>query len=428
MDFLTPGQRLKKIRKELQMTQNDFIDDTMTRSYFGMIEVGKRNLNLSSAKLILGKLKARAKELNVEFNIDEAYLLMSKEEEARIYCINKMKNNPTEEDVLYIIDIASKYSLKDVEAEADKLLGDISYKQYKFLDAFIKYNNSLEICKEIGKIDIQCYLNNRLGMCKYNELDYIESLLYFNRAQQCSVTYKNEGVEINSIFNMALAYKKINKIDEAMKHIDLYLTKIDKRDDYVKKYSQANILKVNCLRELGRVDDAIVVLNDLLAKFEGLEKSIEANIYNNLGIFYLEKDDFDNSLKAFDISESIRLEHDKSRLSHTIIEKSNLYIQKELYTEAIILIKMGCDLAEAYNDYYYLLEAYYLLVDIYEKSHKYKDAEEIYFKIIKLVKEKYNESELLKVYLKLTELYINQKDVEKAAIYIKLSQNISGKC
>lgn len=426
MEFLTPGQRLKKIRKELNMTQNDFTDDTMTRSYFGMIEVGKRNLNKNTAKLIMEKLRSKAKELNIEMNIDENDLIMSREEEAGIYCKSKMENNPTEEDVNSVIEIGSKYGLKEEEANAYKVLGDIKYESYHFLDAFIAYNNSLEIYKEIKNIDKQCYLNNRLGMCKLRELDYVEALLYFNRANHYAIEFKDKVVEINSIFNIALTYKKMGKIEEALKYIDIYIYIISDFSDYSERCAQVNILKANCLNEKGYIEESILVLTETLNNFTNLKEEIKGTIYNNLGCKYLEKGDFDNSLKAFNKSEIIRIDNDKAKLSHTIIEKASLYIKKELYTEATLLLKIGCDLAKTYNDSYYLVEGYYLLIDVYEKLNRYNEIEEVYYEIIENVKDKYNSPELLKVYLKLAELYIKEEKIEEANKFIKLSQKITG--
>jgi len=92
-------------------------------------------------------------------------------------------------------------------------------------------------------------------------------------------------------------------------------------------------------------------------------------------LLYLQKDEFDESLKAFSKSETIRMENDESNLSHTIIDKSRVYIKKELYTEAIILTKLGIDLATRYNDNNYLLKGYYQLIEIYEKLDKNEDIE-----------------------------------------------------
>ncbi|WP_291576284.1 transcriptional regulator [Clostridium sp. UBA4548] len=426
MEFLTPGQRLKKIRKELNMTQNDFTDDTMTRSYFGMIEVGKRNLNKNTAKLIMEKLRSKAKELNIEMNIDENDLLMSREEEAVIYCKSKMENNPTEEDVNSVIEIGSKYGLKEEEANAYKVLGDIKYESYQFLDAFIAYSNSLEIYKEIKNIDKQCYLNNRLGMCKLRELDYVEALLYFNRANHYAVEFKDKVVEINSIFNIALTYKKMGKIEEALKYIDIYISKISDFSDYSERCPQVNILKANCLNEKGYIEESILVLTETLNNFTNLKEEIKGTIYNNLGSFYLDLGDYDSSLIAFNKSESIRVEHDEALLSHTIINKAELYIEKELYTEATLLLKMGCDIAKKYNENYYLIEGYYLLIDVYKKLCKLEEAEELYHKIIEIADTKYNSSQLLKAYLKLIELYINQNKLKEAGDIIKVSQKIGG--
>ncbi|EQB87637.1 tetratricopeptide (TPR) repeat protein [Clostridium punense] len=426
MEFLTPGEKLRKIRKELNMTQSDFADESMTRSYVGMIEVGKRNLNPSIARIILEKLNARAKELNVEISIDEDYLTMSREEEAERYCKNIMDNNPTEEQVNSVIEISLKYGLKETGASAYRVMGDMKYEEYHYLDAFLAYNNSLDICKTIGKLDIQCYLINRLGMCKYDELDYVEALLYFTRAQQYAVELNNYDIEVKAIFNIALTYKKMKKLEEAKKYVEIYINKINGSNDYEEMYAKGNILKSNCIKAQGNIEEAIVILKETVSNFKGITKYTEGMIYNNLGGLYLDKGDYDNSLSAFNKSESIRIEYDESSLAHTIIHKAELYIEKELYTEAILLLKMGCDIAQKYNDNFYLILGYKLLIEIYQKLNKIDKAEELYYKIIDLADEKYNSLELLNAYLKLVELYIKQNKLEEAANIIKLSQKISG--
>lgn len=426
MEFLTPGEKLRKIRKELNMTQSDFADESMTRSYVGMIEVGKRNLNPSIARIILEKLNARAKELNVEINIDEKYLTMSREEEAENYCKSVMKNNPTEEQVNSVIEISLKYGLKEMSADAYKVLGDMKYEKYCYVDAFLSYNNSLDICKTIGKVDIQCYLINRLGMCKHYELDHVEALLYFTRAQHYAVELNDYNIEVKAIFNIALTYKKMKKLEEAKEYVDLYISKIHGSNDYEEMYAQGNILKSNCIKAQGNIKEAILLLKETLSNLKSITKYTEAMIYNNLGGLYLDKGDYDNSLSAFNKSESIRIEYDEALLSHTIINKAELYIEKELYTEAILLLKMGCNIAEKYNEDYYLIEGYYLLISVYEKLNKFEEAEELYYKIIEVGDEKYNSSQLLKAYLKLAELYIKQNKLKEATNIIKMSQKLSG--
>ncbi|MBP2021865.1 tetratricopeptide (TPR) repeat protein [Clostridium punense] len=422
MEFLPPGKRIKKIRKQLKMKQDDFQDENMTRGYFGMIEVGTRKLNKKTARFIAQKLNKKAEELGVELNIDENYLLMSEEDEARNYCEEKLENNPSEGEIREVISIGEKYSLKKSKAEAYKALGDIRYKELKFGEAFISYSEAADVCKEINESFLQGYVNNRLGMCKYNELDYEEALLYYNRARLTAAASKDIEVETNATFNMALCYSRLEMSDEAMESIDLYLSKIQGREDYNEKYIIANILKANCLESKGMLQEAIEILENLVQGFEGIKKMDEAVIYNNIGVFYLEKDELDESLKAFSKSETIRMEYDEEYLSHTIIDKSRVYIKRGLYTEAIILLKLGVDLATRYNDNNYLLRGYYLLIDIYEKLDKHKDVEDIYFKILGIVEKVNNSCEKMKVYLSLTEYYIKQNNMEKALKYLEESK------
>lgn len=427
MEFLTPGKRIKKIRKQLKMTQQDFDDSRMSRSYFGMIEAEKRKINIEVAKLIIERFMQRAQELGVKLEIDENTLMLSPQEEAEIYCCNKLDGNVTEEEIERIIEISRKYVLVNVEARAYKIIGDKYFENNTFSKAFAAYSTSLDLFKNINEMDIQCYLNNRLGACKYSELEYYEAIIYFNRAYQYSTIFIQKETEVKSILNIAMCYVQIGKIDKAIGYIDLYLQKI-KKEENLDSYAYANILKVNCLDEKGELDQAIQLSWELIGEYKNAANSVVANIYNNLGTLYLKKGLFDESLESFNSSELIRMECDERNLNHTLIDKSMVYIKKDLYIEALMMLGLGIDYSEKYNDSEYLLRAYFITAEVYLKMNKHVTAEQYYLKIIELLKDKDDYRELLRVHLILMDINLKKGNNDMIEKYIKMSLNIIGKC
>jgi tetratricopeptide (TPR) repeat protein len=427
MEFLTPSQRLKKLRKNLNMKQYDFDQEDLTRAYYGMIETGQRNLNIDIAKKIIKKFKIRAAEIGVKFDFDEHYLIMSKKDEAEMYCLNHLKEDLTIEESSELISIAKEYTLDEVEAEIHKILGDNNYSSTNYNDALLNYIMSLDIYKNTFNETHIPYLYNRLGMCKFKALEFTEANLYFNRAIYYSQEQNNNETLKNSIYNTSQCYKKLNKFDEAIKYIDIYITKWSK-DEQASEYTYAKSLKANYLFGKGNIDEAILIYIDLIEKTEDTMSPQRAYLYNNLGMFYLEKCDLPKSLEYFGKSQEIRMKVDKPNLSHTVINKSEAYTKQKLYDEAIMLVRFGIDMAQEYNDSEYLLKAYYLLADIYTIREDYKNIEENFIKIVNILKDKKNQLDLLKVYLKLSELNFKTNNNEKGHEYLKMSQNTLELC
>lgn len=427
MEFLTPAKRLKKLRKSLNMKQFDFDQEDLTRGYYGMIENGQRNLNIDIAKKIFEKLRIRATEIGVELDFDEHYLVMSERDEAEAYCLKHLKKDLTKEEANELISIAKDYILEEVEAEIHKILGDNNYSATNYNDAFLNYIMSLDIYKNTSNESYIPYLYNRLGMCKVKLLEHTEANLYFNRAIYYSQEQNNNETLKNSIYNIAQCYKKLSKFDEAITYIDTYMANWSETEK-LHAFIHIKSLKANCLCEKGNPDEAIIIYMDFIEKVEDIMTPLGGYLYNNLGIFYLDKGDLVKSLEFFSKSQEIRMKVDKPNLSHTIISKAEVYIKQKMYDEAIMLIRLGIDMAQQYNDNEYLLKSYYFLADIYTLCEDYKNAEENYLSIVDILKNKKNKMSLLKVYLKLSELSFKINNMDKGYEYLKMSQNTLESC
>jgi hypothetical protein len=84
-----------------------------------MIESGRSTMSRETASIIADKFNKRAQELGIDLNIDGDYLLMTPAEEAEYYCVQKLKEIRTLEDLnelKEIFEIADKYKIKRVTA------------------------------------------------------------------------------------------------------------------------------------------------------------------------------------------------------------------------------------------------------------------------------------------------------------------------
>ncbi|MFT8351954.1 helix-turn-helix domain-containing protein [Clostridium saccharoperbutylacetonicum] len=153
MKFLTPAQKLKSIRKYLKMTQKDLIDDDISRGLISMIEIEKRELNNNIVLKLVKKFEKKAKELDVPLEIDINYFLRSRDEEAEVYCLNKLKEAITDIDIIKVINIAGEFNLSNIKGIAYSKLGEYHFNNKNYNEAFLAYNNSVDILENIISIN-----------------------------------------------------------------------------------------------------------------------------------------------------------------------------------------------------------------------------------------------------------------------------------
>lgn len=416
MNFLTPSEKIKQTRKFLKMKQEDLQDENVSRGLISMIETDQRLLAKNVAIKLVEKFKQKAKELDISFEIDENFLLRSPAEDAELYCLKKLAGSIINEEIL---EIASKFNLLEIKASFYCKKGDFYLARKDYDKAFINYNDSMSIYSDIKQHELIPHLYFRIGLCKARACKYNDALSYFDICQRYSLMYKDTKTQQLVLYDIALCYKKINKFELALETIQKYLFFCSKEDNF---YYYANILKANCYEALGKYDIVIEIYTSLISKISKPEDPLLVYIYNNLGLVYLDKADFNTSLEYFEMAEKIVLHNENPNLCHTLIEKSELFFRQQLYPDAIKTITLGLKYAEAYNDYEYLLKGNYNLLRIYESMDDISNLKKVYLIIADLLKVNNNSSELTSIYVKLSLIYLNENDIEQAKKCLVLSQ------
>lgn len=427
MEFISGNKKIKLLRKQLRMTQQEFQDSHFTRGYLGLLENGRRNITLQASRIIAEKFMRKAKELNLELELEEDYFSRSVEEDAKIYCEKILKNDLSMDELNEIMNIGEKYNLNSVEAKVYRRKGDLYFDENQYLEAYKNYFYSMDILRgEEPNIEI-CYVYNRLGYSKSLLLDYEEAIVYFNKAIYNAEMLKDERVLRYATYNLSVAYSCINKFHEAIDIINKFIHRIDMEKEFL-NYVYVNILKANCYEGLNEMDNSIIILKDLIeiVKERNDDESTRllGLIYNNLGSLYRRDEKLSKALDYYNKSQQIRNRVDNKNVSHTLIEKANIYISKKLYDEAIMIIELGIEKASEYNDYEYIFKGYELLEKIYCKLDRREELEKIIEAAIEVLKNTNNLDLKIKYYTKLQELYFKDKEYEKAEKCLNMIQNL----
>ncbi|MBU3175913.1 helix-turn-helix domain-containing protein [Clostridium estertheticum] len=427
MKFLTCAEKLKSTRKYLKMKQEDLVTENITRGLISMIEAGKRGISTNVALKLVEKFHQRAKELDIEFKIDNSFLLRSPNEDANMYCLKKLKEINKYNDIKEILEIADKFDLLNVKAVGHSKLGGYYFDKKIYDKAFLNYNTAIDIFKNINQNETIPYLYLMIGLSKAIPLQYTDALSFFYLSEHYSIIYKDKKTENRAKYNIAKCYMKLNKIDLALEAIRSFLALLKKEQDY-DKYIHAHILKANCYEAKKKFNIAIEIYDSLLSENIDCNNPVLGYIYNNLGLAYLNKDDFKNSLDYFDKAEQLRIKIDPANLCHTLIEKSGVFIKQGLYNEAITLIEFGLKQAYSNMDNEYLIKGDYELIRIYEILKDSSNLKKIYLNITYFLKTSNKYNELVSVYTKLSIIYLNENNIEECKKYLLLSLEMNSNC
>jgi len=425
MKFINPEEKIKETRKYLKMKQQDLQDKEISRGLISMIEIGKRSLSKDVAIRIVQKFCSRAEDLGIKLNLDIEYFLRTAKEDAELYSLKKLQQANSSDDIQKVLDITQKFDLLNVSALAYSKLGDNLFDSKDYHNSFVNYNNSLNIYRDINQNISIASLYWKAGLCKAVILNYTEAIVYFNFANQYASLYKNLTIQKSSLYDLAKCYKKLHNIDLSLKYIDMYLSSCDKIKDF-NYYIYANILKANCYEINGNIDYVIDIYNSLLNEFVDNRSHLLGYIYNNLGLAYLHKENYEKSKQYFEMAEKIRTDLDESILSQTLIEKSNLFIKQGLYDDAIKSIKLGLTNAENHKNFDELLKGNYILAHIYENLNDSNNLKNTYLIIADLLKKINNIHELIYIYNKLSIIYLDENNISKSRDYLLMSVNLSG--
>ncbi len=423
MKFLTTGEKVRKLREQLNIKQEDLVSERVTRGLISMIETGRREVSYKTGVRLAEKFNEKAEEINIIMNIDEAYLMRSPGEDAEIYCLNKLKNEDiTKSTIDEIFEIINQYDLLFVQAKTYVKIGQLSSNRRDFGEAIINYDKAINIYKSMGKSEELGYIYLKMGGCKANNFKYDAAIVYYNLSQYYSFAHDDKETQKVCLYGLANSYKYLNEIDLALETIEKYLSVASETDFY---YNYGLNIKASCYEAKENYDKAIDIYKSLLEKISDNENPILGYVYNNLGLNYCHKNDFKESLKYFEMAEKFKFEVDKKNVSHSLIEKSIVFLKQNLNDDAIKTIEIGLKYAKEYNDVEYLIKGNYILADIYDKQSENENLERTYISLIELINTSKEWNKLVSVYVKLALMYLKQDKVSLCEKYLLLSKNLN---
>lgn len=299
-NMLSPGQKLKKIRKDLKLNQIDIVGTEITRNLISAVENGKATLTLKVANIVTNNINNFCSDNNINFHLTTAYLLedINEQEEKKandyIQFLDDHPNIQGEELSSFITEIqiflanSNLYNKKLIIFEK---LADLLNTQKEFYKSYIFYTKAFENhCRGEAK-DKTSHLLFKLGHASMM-LDNLDEALEFNNLSLSFANDLDKQCIYSIYFNNILTYKKLGFYDKALEKIDFLDSQFPNLDS--KDKIKLQILKANCLIKNKYFNDALRIYKNILNNIDNKDANnkelIALSYCTILGIYNTLKD------------------------------------------------------------------------------------------------------------------------------------------
>jgi len=418
MEILSLGEKIKRKRKELNMTLKDLAGDRVTPGQISLVESGKSNPSMDLLEYLAGALNTPIEYLMESEDTQAENICIYYETIAEAYILNKDLNQGEQyiEKSLYY---AERYNLeyrkaKNLYLRAIIYMSKIEFAlaQQCFLSAnviFIKNNNFEDIVKtfvNLGKITLELKA-------------YHSASSYFQQAEKVfSENDTGNDFLLGEIYYyIAYTLYKMDDLKRAINYSFLAKEKFRQLNNK-QEYAKTLLLLSREYSEGGDLPNAIKYSKKTLNLFKEInDNTYVGEIENNLGKLFYEFENIEESFIHLNNAREIREKNKDFKLIDTLVNICENYIKlkdvnrcKELLQDIYNFVEDGN--GEALINYYLLKYR----VDILEGNDK--DAENTLLLALSFVKNIEEYKTAAEIAITIGKFYIDKGMDKDAASYL----------
>lgn len=374
MEILSLGEKIKRRRKELNMTLKDLAGERITPGQISLVESGRSNPSMDLLEYLANTLDTSVEYLMESEKTQAEKICLFFEQTAERYLLedNVLKAEQHIESALYY---AEKYNLEYRKAKNLYLRAEVYLKQDEFALAqqFFLAANALFI-KTGSNVDIvNTYL--KAGKISLRAKAYHSSNSYLKEAEKVYVSNKlTEDTLLGQIYYyLSKTYFLMEDIRQAINFAFLAKEEFEKIYDR-KRYAEALALLSDEYNKAGDLENAITYSKKSLDIFKELQQEKDiATIENSLGRLFYEFDNIEESFSHYEKAKKMRIDNRDDKLVETLIDICENYLKLkniEKCNETLLAIKeiLKNDDIERILDYNYLCYRVASLEDNKEKA------------------------------------------------------------
>ena len=424
MEILALGEKIKRKRKELDMTLKDLAGDRITPGQISLVESGRSNPSMDLLEYLAGALQTSVEylmeseetqaekisiyyeQVAVSYILSGDYITGEKYIENALYYVEKYNLEYRKAKILYLR--AQIYMAKD----------ELTLAQQFFLSSnviFIKNNNYEEI--------INTFLN--LGKITLMLKAYHSANSYLRQAEKVYLdnSIGNDSLLGEIYYYMARSYFKTEDIGKAIDYSFLAKSKFEQVHNR-EEYAKTLLLISEEYNKKGDLTNAIKYSQKTLEVYKELDELNNiSEIENNLGKLFYEFENIEESFKHYEISKDIRMRRKDYKIVDTLINICENYIKLKNISKCEEVLEEIASYIEE-EDMEKLIDLNILWYRIYTIKEMTKEAEYILLDTYKLSRTSNLKKKSAQLAIMIGKFYIDNKRDFEAAKYLDEGVNI----
>ena len=413
MQILSLGEKIKKLRKEQNMTLKELAGDRITAAQISHIERDKSHTSHELLEYLADKL-----------GVSVDYLLETKEMQSKKITDNLILKSEiyikcdeleeAEEQINEIIKVCKNYKLTENYGKCNNLLAEIYCKRGDYSSAVYYYEKALYyFIKNEDKEDIyNCYVS--IGDIYELDKFYKGALTHYMFAKE---VLEESNIEDGDIYKEL--YSKISKsymnLNQPQKALE-FMEKIDRIDneDNVKEEVNILVMKAKGLLSVGKYVESKECFNKALEIIKKEEnKNRLAQVYLTMSNIYSEIGDVDKHLEYSQKVYDITKRDENKYMMESLFNMIESYVQKGEYEMAQKYCKLALVSSIKNKDKYYEYKSLKFYSDMYKNQDEVETAIDYLNKCITIANNLQDSKILANLYIELGKLYSNiSKDKE----------------
>lgn len=429
MNIVSTGEKIKKLRTDIGLKQDDISNDEITRSLISMIENNKRNLTYRTAKIIATELNKYYVNLGAEITPD---LLMESEVQQaqriireKLDEMQQLLENPTPgtEGQVYqsfqkLIDFAKEWKLEEMIANLHEARGKFYYKTYQYNKALEDFFDALGYYLKEENYESAVSLYNFIGSCYY-QLDLPEqALIYYQIVNKIIDAHHPSNSQKLKMFihkNIILCYRKFKKFDMALKAISDFKDFYKNEDRHL---YEVLLMEGNTYLDIQNYEKARRTYDKLLKKSDKLTPGLLFLLYDNYADFAQRKGEYQLSLKYIETAFEYVSEADVDDGTYLYVKRVRACWKLGKIDEANSLINEGLEMAAKVSKIDVIIDLTFLQIQMEIIAENYHLAEKKLKWLKHYIEHNGMKEKISDVHLYFMELYCKAQDYNKCLEYI----------
>ncbi|WP_026476671.1 helix-turn-helix domain-containing protein [Alkaliphilus transvaalensis] len=382
-----PGEKIKRLRLAMGLTQDALTKDELSKSIVSMIESNKRNLTWHTAQIIADCLNVYYERLGQKITAE--YLMETEEDEAR---------RTIKEDIKHLQEVIDKGNVDQqlLENTFDKILnhiktwglekeladfkiirGNFYYHNYQYNEALTEYLDVLEYALRSNDHGLTARMYNSIACVYKLQMNLDTALIHYVKAYDTARVYKPKDEakrKVLALYNQILCYRLMKRYDLALSHINL-LRGLKWDDPYFKVILDKTLLiEGSTYRDIGNYEKALKTYDKLQNNERELNKETLFLLYDNYAELFLLQKKPREALVFVHKANEIKKEVNINYLPDLYLMEAKCYSILKDYDLVVSLLENALHLAHRVGKERVILDMHFAFADLYLKTKDYETA------------------------------------------------------